>query len=187
MDALDIVSRDSAKVWLGVDATDTRWDTHIDRVIRSAVDRIERYTCWRLYERTEVVYNRQVPFYNPSNNFPPIGSGEWTGTSGLRSVPGGLSIYLYPFTIISVKDADNADVVYTTYLNPLKTLLYAAPNSVITLQTGFVIANVTQIPQIFLDAIYKLVTDMFENRDNYKSDNPTEVQSMLNQYRRAIL
>jgi hypothetical protein len=185
MDALDIISLAMAKNWISVDVTDTQWDEDIGRLIRTAIDRVERYTSWRLYQRTETLYNRQQPYYNPANYFPPAGSGEWHGSTGVRSVPGGLSIYLFPFTITSVKDSNGADVTYTTVIQPLKTLLYALPNSIITLQTGF--TDVTKIPQTFIDAALKLITDMFENRDNYTTSMPTEVQYMLNQYRRALI
>jgi hypothetical protein len=187
MDSLDIIPLATAKNWISVDVSDTQWDTDIERLIRTAVDRIEKYTSWRLYQRTETIYNRQQPYYNPANYFPPVGSGEWHGSTGVRSVPGGLSIYLYPFTITSVKDSADADVTYTTAIQPLKTLLWAAPNSVITLQTGFAADDIAKIPQTFIDAALKLITDMFENRDNYTTSMPTEVQYMLNQYRRALI
>lgn len=187
MDALDIISLATAKNWISVDTSDTQWDEDIQRLIRTAVARVEKYTSWRLYQRTEVLYNPQQPFYNPSDYFPETGRGEWSGSTGIKWIPGGLSIYLYPFSIISVKDKDGNDVTYTTAIQSLKTLLYALPNSTITLQTGFAIEDVDQIPSVFIDACLKLITDMFENRDNYKSDNPTEVQMMLNQYRRSII
>lgn len=187
MDALDIISRSTAKNWLNIDSGDTTWDLDVDRLIRTAVDRAERYTCWQLYERTVTLYNKQQPFYNPADYFPPTGSGEWWGTNYVRYTPEYLSIYLFPFTITSVKDGNGNDVTYTTKLNALKTLLYAAPNSVITLQVGFASGDVAKIPQTFLDACLKMIVDGFENRDNFTAGLPTESNTMLNQYRRAII
>lgn len=187
MDALDIISLATAKNWLNIDVSDTQWDADVSRLIRTAVDRAERYTCWQLYQRTITLYNKQQPFYNPADYFPPTGSGQWWGTNFVRYTPEFLSIYVFPFTIVSVQDSNAEDVTYTTKLNPLKTLLYAAPNSVITLQTGFAVEDVANIPSTFLDVCLKMITDGFENRDNYQAALPTESQNMLNQYRRAII
>lgn len=187
MDQLDVIPLATAKNWLNIDVSDNQWDADVTRLIRTAVDRVERYTCWRLFQRTEYAYTRQDPFFNPADYFPAIGTGEWSGPGFVKHIPNGVSIYLYPFTIVSVKDKDNNDVTYTTVLNPLKTLLYAAPNSIITLQTGFASGDVSKIPSTFLDACLKMIVDGFENRDNFTAGLPTESQTMLNQYRRAVI
>lgn len=188
MDALDILPVATAKNWLSVDVSDTQWDADIARLIKTAIDWVETYTCWRTYQRTETVYSRSQPYYNPGNYFPPVGSGEWFGsTSGIRCTPEGLSIYLNPFTITSVKDKDGNDVAYTVARNPLKTILYTLPNSIITLQTGFAIGDIGKIPQVFIDAALKMVIDLFETRDTYKTDQPNSINTLLNQYRRAII
>ncbi len=189
MDALDIISRDTVKNWISVDPSDTEWDLDIDRLIRTAVDWVEKYTCWRLYQREEFIFNNQDNCYVPSDYFPDYGSGFWPGRSGVLWTPKHVSIYLYPFTITSVQDLSSppADVKYTTIRQPLRTLLYAAPNSMITLQTGFAIGDVGKIPSPFLDACHKMIVDMFENRDNYKTDYPMETQMLLNQYRRCLI
>lgn len=187
MTALDVISLDSAKNWLNIELAYIDEDDTITRLIGAAVDWVEKYTSWRTFQRTEVVYNRQDNCYVPADYFPDYGSGFWTGSSGIKWTPGGLSIYLYPFTITSVQDQSTPplDVTYTTNRNALKTLLYAAPNSVITLETGF--ADVTQIPSPLIEAAYKWTTYLYENRDSYKADLPTDIQILINQYRRAII
>lgn len=189
MDATDIISVVSTKNWLNIEAGFTDDDGTIIRLIKAAIDWVETYTSWRTFQRTEIVYNRQIPFFNPANNFPPVGSGTWNGPSGVQSIPGGLSIYLYPFTIISVQDQSDppADVEYSTINNRLKTLLYALPNSVITLQTGFATGDIAKIPPPLIEAAYKLITYLYENRDSYQASQPTDIQTLINQYRRSII
>lgn len=189
MNALDVISLNSAKNWLNIELSYTDDDATISRLISAAIDWVEKYTCWRTFQRTEVIYNRQIPYFNPENFFPIQGQGEWTGPTGIKWVPGGLSIYIYPFTITSVQDQSNppVDVTYTRVANPLKTLLYAAPNSVITLETGFSAENIAKIPPPLIEAAYKWLTYLYENRDSYQTSQPTDIQVLINQYRRALI
>jgi len=189
MDALDIIPLNSAKNWLNIELAFTDDDATITRLIKAAVDWVEKHTCWRTYQRTEILYNRQQPFFNPANFFPIAGYGEWYGSSGIKCIPGGLSIYLYPFTITSVTDQSDPPVAveYTTKKNALKTLLYALPNSVITLQTGFAVEDIAQIPPPLIEAAYKWITYLYENRDSYQVSQPTDIQILINQYRRALI
>lgn len=187
MTATDIISLDSAKKWLNIELDYTEEDETITRLIGAAIDWVEKYTCWRTFQREEIVFNRQINPYVPINYFPDYGTGFYTGSSDIRWTPKGLSIYLYPFTVISVTDlfSPPADVTYTTQINALKTLLYTAPNSVITLQTGF--ADVTKIPLPLIEAAYKLLTYLYENRDSYQMAGPTDIQILINQYRRSLI
>lgn len=189
MDALDIISVNSAKNWLNIELDYTDDDETITRLIKSAVAWVENYTSWRLFQRTQVVYNRQIPNYSITDYFPEVGSGSWNGPTGIKSIPSGLSIYLYPFTITSVTDQNDppADVTYTTVLNPLKTLLYVLPNSVISLQIGFALIDIDQIPPPLIEACYKYITYLYENRDIYQAVIPTDMQLLINQYRRALI
>jgi hypothetical protein len=189
MDALDIVSLVSAKSWLSVDEDDASQDEAITRLIKTAVDWVEKYTSWRLYQREEYIFNNQDNCYVPSDYFPDYGSGFWPGRSGVLWTPKHVSIYLYPFTITSVTDLSSppSDVQYTTVRQPLRTLLYAAPNSMITLQTGFALSDVGKISPPLIDTCYKLITYLFENRDMYNVQFPTDIQMMINQYRRSII
>lgn len=189
MQATDIISLADAKSWLNIEAGYTDEDVTITRLIGASIDWVEKYTCWRTFQRTEIVYNRQDNYYNPVNYFPDYGTGFYTGSSGIRWTPKGLSIYLYPFVVTSVQDlfSPPADVNYTLQRNSLKTLLYAAPNSAITLQTGFAIDDIGQIPPPLIEAAYKWVTYLYENRDSYKANLPTDIQILLAQYRRALI
>jgi hypothetical protein len=184
-DALDFISLDSAKNWLSIDTSETEWDEPLTRLIKTAVDWVENYTSYQFYQREITVYSRQDPFFNPNDNFPPIGSGTWVGRNGIKNVPDGVSIYLFPVTINSVKDKNNADAYYSVNINPLKLLVYTQPNCVISLTTGY--PDNTTIPPPLLDACYKLITYLFENRDMYNVQFPTDIQMLINQYRRAII
>jgi hypothetical protein len=183
--ALDFISLASAKNWLNIDIADTDWDDSVTRLIGTAVAWMENYTSYRTYQRTEVFYSRQLPFFNPANYFPPFGSGFYNGPNGIRHTPEGVSVYLFPFTVTSVQDVNSADVFYTVKINALKTLFYTEPNCVITLQTGY--PDNTTIPPPLLEACYKMLTYLFENRDLYNVDYPTDIQLLLNQYRRHII
>lgn len=189
MTALDIISLNSAKNWLNIELDYTEEDEIITRLIGAAIDWVEKYTCWRTYQREEVVYNRQDNCYMPADYFPDYGTGFYTGSPGIRWTPKGLSIYLYPFTIDSVQDQNSppADVTYTTQINALKTLLYAAPNSVITLTTGFASEDIGKIPPPLIEAAYKWIVYLYENRDSYKANLPSDIQILLAQYRRALI
>lgn len=183
MGPLDVITVAQAKNWLIVE--DSVDDADIERLIKTAVAWVETYTCYRFYQRTEIAYSFQAPGFNPANYFPPTGSGEWTGTSGIRVTPTGVSVYAYPVTITSVKDQNNADAFYTTQYNPLKILIFTGPNCLITLQTGY--ADPASAPAPLLDACYKLITYLYNNRDMYPTNLPTDLQMLLNQYRRAII
>lgn len=183
MDALNVISVAQAKNWLIVE--DSVDDADIERLIKTAVAWVETYTCYRFYQRTETAYSFQAPGFNPANYFPPTGSGEWGGTNGIRTTPLAVSVYAYPVTITSVKDQNNADAFYSTVFNPLKLLIYTGPNCLITLQTGY--ANPADAPAPLLEACYKLIIYLYNNRDMYSTNLPTDIQMLLNQYRRAII
>jgi len=189
MTALDVIPLDSAKNWLNIELAYTDDDATITRLIGAAVDWVEKYTSWRTFQREEIVFNRQDNCYVPADYFPDYGTGFWPGSPGIRWTPKGLSIYLYPFTIVAVTDlfSPPTDVAYTLQRNTLKTLLQAAPNSMITLQTGF--SDVTQIPPPLIEAAYKWVTYLFENRDSYNMPGTqvSDIQILINQYRRALI
>lgn len=183
MDALSVITLTQAKNWLIVE--DSVDDADIERLIKTAVAWVETYTCYRFYQRTEVAYSFQAPGFNPANYFPPTGAGEWNGPNGIRVTPAYVSVYSYPVTITSVKDQNAADAYYTTAYNPLKLLIYAPINCVITMQTGY--ADPASAPAPLLEACYKLITYLYNNRDMYPTSLPTDLQMLLNQYRRAII
>lgn len=181
--ALDVITVAQAKNWLIVE--DTVDDADIERLIKTAVAWVENYTCYRFYQRTETAYTHQLPGFNPADYFPPTGSGEWGGPRGISTTPYYVSVYAYPVSITSIKDQNAADAAYTTAFNPLKLLIYAPANCVITLQTGY--ADPASAPAPLLEACYKLITYLYNNRDMYPTNLPTDLQMLLNQYRRAII
>lgn len=187
MEPTDVISLASAKDWLSVDYDDAATNAHITRLIGTAIDYVENYTCHLMYQRPVLVTAMTgYPGENPANNFPPLDTSGWR-YGGIRHTPKGTSVYIYPFTVTSVADsAGNPFTNYTTYLNALKTLFYAPYGTVFTLLAGY--DNVdTFPPSTLLDACYKMITYLYENRDMYQVSFPTDIQMLVNQYRRAII
>lgn len=152
MDALNVITVDQARDWLS--ATD---DEGLERLIKTAVEWVERYTSYRLYERTETIANSRCE----------------------------QSIALYPITVTSVTYQDLSAAKYEKYVLPTKLKIKCPWNSVITLTVGY--ADAADIPGPLVDACYKLITYLYENRDMYQVGMPTDVQMLINQYRRAII
>lgn len=155
MTPLDVITLAEAKKELVVDADYTDRDTEITRLIKTAISWVEQYTCYRLWQRTEV--------------FNAIGCHT--------------DLPYYPITIDSVKDSDDEDVTYTQKNGALSIVVSCPAQSVINATVGF--SDVTDIPQPLVSASYKLITYLFENKDTYSVDLPIDIQLMLNQYRRS--
>lgn len=184
MGPTDVISLASAKGWLNIDYADSITDTQVTRLINTAVAWVENNTCHLLYQRPEVITVINGNYYNPANAFPPLDSAGWR-FGGIRHASKGTSVYIYPFTVTSVQDGSGNDINYQSYLNALKTIFQAPYGSVITLNAGY--ANSDYIPSALIDACYKLITYLYENRDMYAVSYPTDIQFLINQYRRAII
>lgn len=146
MNALDVISLDSAKKDLVVDFSDR--DVEITRHIKSAVSIIEQYTDVYLYQR-EVEYVLQdcsLEIYDS-----PL---EWIGTTPERLKNRAMSVIVYG----KKGDSYTANVGY---------------------------ADVEEIPQNLVDACYKIITYLFENKDIYSVSLPLDVQMLVNQWRRS--
>jgi hypothetical protein len=65
----------------------------------------------------------------------------------------------------------------------LSVILKGSANSTVNATTGY--TDVTQIPENLIDACYKLITYLFENKDVYEANLPGDVQLMINQFRRS--
>lgn len=180
MDALNVISLDQAKNWLIVE--DSADDADITRLIKTAVAWVENYTCYRFYQREEILYTQQTCF---NNDYFPV-SNQYQIPRGIVVTPSGLSVYVFPFSITSLIDTNNEPVInYRIGRQPLKSLIFAPANCKVVLQTGY--ATPTDAPAPLLEACYKLITYLYENRDMYENQLPTDVQMLLNQYRRAII
>lgn len=164
--ALDVITLDQAKDWLVVDFSDA--DEIITRNIQTAIAWVEKYTNYYLYQRPVTI---------------PVTSCK-------------TAISLYPIADIIMKNGNgNGDVVTPViYKGGLKTyVVYGASTglwittnagqNVITLNAGF--TNPSDIPAPLIDACYKLITYLYENRDAYSSTLPVDVQLLINQFRRS--
>lgn len=156
-DALTILPLDYVKKEvLSVDLGDTWNDNNITRCINTAVQWVEQYTDYRLYQRIEVI----------------------------NAIGCEINIVTYPILITGVVDEDNEPVTdYKTRNLPLSITLYVPNQSVITANVGY--ANPTDIPQPLISAAEKLIVYLFENKDAYSNTLPIDIQLLINQYRRS--
>lgn len=154
MDALDVISVDQAKAWLGGVEDD---DAVIERVIKSAIHWVEKYTSYRLYERQIILHT-----YVFGQGFP-----------------------YFPISIDSVKNQSGVDIAYTTTNGTSDIYVHAPKDSTIIATVGYAEADIAEIPPPLIEAAYKMITYIYDNRDMYQVVAPTDVQIMLNQYRRS--
>lgn len=154
MSALDVISVRQAKKWLNVDFDED--DELIENIIKAAVDYVERYTYYRLYQRTETV----------------------------TSLGYETSLYQYPLSVTGAVDSKGAEVKYTFKQGVNRVYLYAPCGTVFTLNTGYATAD--DAAPALLQGAYKLITYMYENRDLYPVNMPTDFQMIVNPYRRRL-
>lgn len=153
MDALDIISVEEAKDWLS-----TEDETHLPRLIKSAVEWVEQYTGYRLYIRPVTM---KV-------------DGHSTTVVG------------YPANVVSVTDKNGQPVSFCVVDSPSGTVVkYGYGASMITANVGY--ANKADVPSLLVDAAFKLLTYLSENRDLYSVGMPMDVQFMINKMRRNLV
>lgn len=156
MDELNVISLESAKDNLVVEGTE--YDTRITALIRAAVNWIEVSTGWYLYKRNITIY-----------------STDWK-----------TKIIAYPATLGAVKNKDGV------LLDPQPTPVYGAlsfsvccpPQSSIVLTVGPNDPQ-TELPGALIEAANKLIVYMYENKDMYAVTLPTDIQLLINPYRRS--
>lgn len=151
----DVISVQQAKDWLQVDFPDE--DPAILRLINSAVQWVEKYTYHYLYARTITKYTRSC-----QTGFPE-----------------------YPINSFSVTDKTDTplDPQPTPYYGATKTYVTCPVQSKVVLQVGY--STLNAIPSPLVEAVYKLITYLYENRDAYGTTLPIDVQLLINQYRRS--
>lgn len=86
-----------------------------------------------------------------------------------------LEIYDYPLTVSTTVKRVHVNVLSTTY--------YAESGTVLTATVGY--ASVDDVPPELIEAAYKMITYLFENRDIYTAGLPWDIQMMCNMYRRS--
>jgi len=92
----------------------------------------------------------------------------------------------YPVQVVSVVDKDGVGVNFCTVDTPSGTVVkYGYGAHTITVNVGY--DDVNKIPSPLIDAAYKIMTYLHENRDMYPVGLPTDVQFLLNKYRRTII
>lgn len=73
---------------------------------------------------------------------------------------------------------------YEVEKRSLKSIFSVSKGSTVTISVGY--ATPALIPKDLITAAKKLITYMYENRDTYSAELPTDVQVLINQYRRNI-
>jgi len=129
----------------------------IMRLIQTSVARVEQYTCYTLYARDVEITSN----CNREN-----------------------SLSTFPIEITGVTN-DGNEVEYKVRKGALKTYVECAPYSTIAATIGY--TDRTEIPAPLIDACYKIITYLYQNRDAYASQLPNDIQLLLNQYRRGII
>lgn len=164
MNALNVVTLAQAKLFLRVDSDYTYDDTLIESLIKAAVQEVELKTLQILYQRTITTITR-------------------TG-----------KCYLYEYPLLSVETVVNTDAEeqtfeleetdnYTLVLSDasgLQTITYVAGY-------GWDYEGGTEVPDAIQTALKEMITYLYENRDNPKTEYPAIVNILLAPYRRITL
>lgn len=130
-------------------------DAEITRLIETAIAWVEKYTSYYLYQR-----NLSFTAYGYETFLP-----------------------FYPITVTGVTYEGEPYTKYKEKLYPLELRVTAPPQSTIEATVGF--ANVSDIPPPLIEAAYKLIVYLFNNKDIYMATLPMDVQVLLNQFRRS--
>lgn len=86
------------------------------------------------------------------------------------------SVYEYPINSVSDGVVGKSYSLFTDFTIP--------SGQTATINVGY--ANTALIPKPLITAVKKLVNYMYENRDTYTAELPTDVQVLINQYRRSV-
>lgn len=154
MNPFDVISLIQAKSYLVMEGISDR-DAEIRGLIETSISLVERYTCYRLYERPETFIATTCH----------------------------TELNYYPVAIESVKNSNGDDVKYTSKYAPLSLNITVPSQSIITATVGY--DDVANIPSPLISAAYKMITYLFENKDAYSVSLPMDVQLLLNQFRRS--
>lgn len=160
MGPLDIISVQEAKDFLRVNYDED--DEIIEGNIKSAIALIEAKTCHRLWQRTEAI-----------------------------EVTGFRDIYTFPFTITSVINSSNDEVIppesYTVHKRILRSRIFvsACAYSTVNMTVGYPSkANVPDDLAPLIDACKKMVVHLYNNRDNYEADIPSDIYMLIQPFMR---
>ena len=86
----------------------------------------------------------------------------------------GIEIFDYPITITDSSLKKKQNVLSITVFDKIGNSVAAT--------VGY--SDVDDIPANLIDACYKLITYLYENRDSYTATLPADVQLLVNQFRR---
>ena len=164
MNALNVVTLAQAKLFLRVDLDYTYDDTLIESLIKAAVQEVEQRTLQVLYQRTITTKNA------------------------------GNRLYLYQYPLLSVETVVNSDAEELTYTleetdNYTLVLTDATGIKTITYVAGYGwdYEGGTEVPEAIQTALKEMITYLYENRDNPKTEYPAIVNILLAPYRRITL
>lgn len=130
-------------------------DDRIEGLIKTAVSVVEQYTDHALFQRQKVIYGNSRS--TQITTFP-VSVGLVTNDTG---------------------EAQNISVDHGS----LSIYVKAPYPNTINLTIGY--ASTAEVPGALLEACYKLIVYMFENTDAYSATIPSDVQLILNPFRRS--
>lgn len=164
MNALNVVTLEQAKLFLRLDPDYTYDDTFIESLIKSCVQEVELKT-------QQILYQRVITTKNSVNR---------------------LFIYEYPLlSIETVVNTDDEELTYETEETDNYTLVITDATGIKTVTFvagyGWDYEGGTEVPDAIQTALKEMITYLYENRDNPKTEYPAIVNILLAPYRRITL
>jgi hypothetical protein len=177
----DVLSLADAKSFLRVDFPDD--DDLITSLISSGVGLIEQTTQYRLYQRTELIYITDKYFYEAFQY--PLNAYNVISVDSAN-----INVYTIQVRYVSLRTilAWPLGYVYWDYWYSFLTNYYYNLNPIspvsflLTIDVGY--TDPTLIPVDLITALKQIISYNYENRDMTKVDLPSNINMMLNNYKR---
>ena len=164
MNALNVVTLEQAKLFLRLDPDYTYDDTLIESLIKSSVQEVELKT-------QQILYQRVITTKNAVNR-----------------------LYIYEYPLLSIETVTNTDAEELTYEtdetdNYTLVITDATGIKTITFVAGYGwdYEGGSEVPDAIQTALKEMITYLYENRDNPKTEYPAIVNILLAPYRRITL
>lgn len=164
MNALNVVTLEQAKLFLRLDPDYTYDDTLIESLIKSCVQEVELKT-------QQILYQRVITTKNSVNR-----------------------LYIYGYPLLSIESVVNTDAEELTYEldetdNYTLVITDATGIKTVTFVAGYGwdYEGGTEVPDAIQTALKEMITYLYENRDNPKTEYPAIVNILLAPYRRITL
>ncbi len=189
MTELDVVTLQQAKDYLKVDFNDD--DDLITSLIIGAIGMVERFTMYRLWQRSEAIQTskNQYEAYQYPITAIAISSIDQS------SPPVSVSVVPFQYLIGSLKTTYCFGNLNQNYFDNLSSAEYPAYGGFVpfsynlttytlTFTVGY--SDVSKIPNAIITAVKQLITFMYEQRDLSSDQMPNNIMLLLSAYRRYV-